>query len=79
MHEAELHYYKARGCEGCPMRGMCHKSIAFGVMELVHNLSKWAKRRITEQALPQRPTSKIQNLQNQLPALKLPQYFAIAV
>src|SRR5690606_684613 len=25
-YEAEVHYYEAQRCEGCPLRGMCHKS-----------------------------------------------------
>jgi len=39
-YEAEVHYYEARRCEGCPLRGMCHKSKGNRRMEVNHKLNR---------------------------------------
>lgn len=138
-YETTVGYYEASCCEGCPMRGMCHKSkvnrrievshnlkrhktqarekllserglyhrskrpveveavfgqmksnnkftrftlrgldkvdIEFGLMALAHNLRKWAKRRITDQILPQNPTTQTQNRNIKLYIFKNHQHF----
>lgn len=32
--------YRAKNCEGCPLRGMCHKSQGNRVIEVNHNLNR---------------------------------------
>lgn len=39
-YEAEVHYYEARRCEGCPLRGMCHKSKDNRRIEVNKNLNR---------------------------------------
>lgn len=39
-YEAEVHYYEARRCEGCPLRGMCHKSKGNRRIEVNKNLNR---------------------------------------
>jgi transposase len=39
-YEAEVHYYQAARCEGCPMRGMCHKAKGNKRIEVNHNLNR---------------------------------------
>lgn len=36
----QLTRYQARRCEGCPMRGACHKSIGNRTIEVNHNLNR---------------------------------------
>lgn len=38
-YEAEVHYYEARRCEGCPLRGMCHQAKGNRRIEVNHNLN----------------------------------------
>lgn len=39
-YEAEVHYYEAQRCEGCPLRGMCHKSQGNRRIEVNKNLNR---------------------------------------
>jgi transposase len=39
-YEAEVHYYEAKRCEGCPLRGMCHKSKGNRQIVVNHNLNR---------------------------------------
>lgn len=39
-YEAEVDYYEARRCEGCPLRGMCHKAKGNRLIEVNHNLNR---------------------------------------
>ena len=39
-YEAEVYYYEARRCEGCPLRGMCHKSAGNRRIEVNKNLNR---------------------------------------
>lgn len=39
-YEAEVHYYEARRCEGCPMRGMCHRAKGNRTIEVNKNLNR---------------------------------------
>lgn len=39
-YEAAIHYYEAQQCEGCPMRGMCHKAKGNRRIEVNHNLNR---------------------------------------
>lgn len=39
-YEAFVDYYEARRCEGCPMRGMCHKSKGNRRIEVNKNLNR---------------------------------------
>ena len=36
--------YQARNCEGCPMRGACHKSKSNRIIEVNHNLNRHKKK-----------------------------------
>jgi hypothetical protein len=45
-------YYQARNCQGCPLRGMCHKSAGNPTLEVNHSLNayrKQAKERLTSE------------------------------
>jgi len=39
-YEAQVSYYEARSCAGCPMRGMCHKGKGNRVIEVNHRLNE---------------------------------------
>jgi transposase len=39
-YNSEISHYKASRCEGCPLRGMCHKSEGNRKIEINHNLNK---------------------------------------
>jgi transposase len=39
-HQSEVTYYKAQRCEGCPLRGRCHKGKANRSIEVNHRLNK---------------------------------------
>ncbi len=36
--------YRAGNCEGCPLRGMCHKAKGARMIEVNHNLNRLKKR-----------------------------------
>lgn len=38
-YEAQVHYYQAKRCEGCPLRGMCHKAKGNRTIEVNHRLN----------------------------------------
>jgi len=42
--EQSLTRYQAKNCEGCPMRGVCHKSKYNRIVELNHNLIRLKKK-----------------------------------
>ena len=42
--EQSVTRYRAQNCEGCPMRGVCHKSKGNRIVELNHNLIKLKKK-----------------------------------
>jgi len=47
-----LTYYQARNCQGCPLRGMCHKSVGNRIIEVNHQLNAYrrqAKQRLTSE------------------------------
>lgn len=54
-YESEVHYYQAKRCEGCPMRGMCHQSKGNRRIEVNHELNrhkqKARERLLSEQGL----------------------------
>jgi hypothetical protein len=60
------------------LRSLEKVDIEFGLMALAHNLRKWAKRKITEEILPQDPTRQTQNRKTQLHIFKNQQCFALA-
>jgi transposase len=37
-YEAQVSYYEARRCEGCPLRTMCHKAVGNRIIEVNHRL-----------------------------------------
>lgn len=37
--ESQVSYYQAQRCEGCPLRGMCHKANGDRKIEVCHNLN----------------------------------------
>lgn len=39
-YESKVKYYEAQRCEGCPMRGMCHKSKTNRRIEVSHRLNE---------------------------------------
>lgn len=39
-YEAEVYYYEAQRCEGCPLRGMCHKAKGNRRIEVNKNLNR---------------------------------------
>lgn len=39
-YEAAVVYYEARRCEGCPLRGMCHKGKGNRLIEVNHRLNE---------------------------------------
>ena len=39
-YESKVSYYYAKNCEGCPMRGMCHKSKGNRRLEINHRLNE---------------------------------------
>src|SRR5690606_15826378 len=39
-YEAEVYYYEAQRCEGCPLRGMCHKAKVNRRIEVNKNLNR---------------------------------------
>lgn len=39
-YEGKVAYYEARRCEGCPMRGVCHKAKGNRVIEVNHRLNE---------------------------------------
>lgn len=39
-YEAQVNYYEARRCEGCPMRGQCHKGKGSRLIEVNHRLNE---------------------------------------
>jgi transposase len=39
-YESKVSYYEAKNCEGCPMRGMCHKSKGNRRLEVNHRLNE---------------------------------------
>lgn len=46
----QITYYQARNCRGCPLRGMCHKSVGNRIIEVNHQLNAYrgqAKERLT--------------------------------
>lgn len=48
----QLTYYQARNCQGCPLRGMCHKSVGNRIIEVNHQLNayrKQVKQRLTSE------------------------------
>lgn len=48
----QLTYYQARNCQGCPLRGMCHKSTGNRIIEVNHQLNAYrrqAKERLTSE------------------------------
>ena len=48
----QLTYYQARNCQGCPLRGMCHKSVGNRIIEVNHQLNAYrrqAKQRLTSE------------------------------
>jgi hypothetical protein len=38
---SQVDYYEAKRCEGCPLRGMCHKSIGNKKIEINHKLNEY--------------------------------------
>jgi len=38
---SQVDYYQARRCEGCPLRGMCHKSAGNKKIEINHKLNQY--------------------------------------
>jgi transposase len=42
--EQTISRYQARNCEGCPLRGICHKAKSNRIIEVNHNLSKYKER-----------------------------------
>jgi transposase len=40
---SEVSHYQAKNCEGCPMRGSCHKAKGNRVVEINHNLQRHKK------------------------------------
>ena len=38
--EQTINRYQARNCNGCPLRGACHKSKENRIIEINHNLNK---------------------------------------
>ncbi len=38
---SQVDYYQARRCEGCPLRGMCHKSAGNKKIEINHKLNEY--------------------------------------
>lgn len=39
-YESAVHYYQAKRCEGCPLRGMCHQSQYSRRIEVNHELNR---------------------------------------
>lgn len=39
-YESQVTYYKAKRCEGCPLRGMCHKAVGDRVLQINHRLNQ---------------------------------------
>jgi transposase len=42
-YEHEVHYYKARRCEGCPLRAMCHDAKTDRIMKINHRSLAYRK------------------------------------
>jgi len=40
-YEAQVSYYEARSCEGCPLKGMCHKAKGQRRLEVNHRLNEF--------------------------------------
>ncbi|MDP4580929.1 MAG: transposase [Saprospiraceae bacterium] len=38
---SQVDYYEAKGCEGCPLRGMCHISTGNKKIEINHKLNEY--------------------------------------
>ena len=38
---SQVDYYEAKRCEGCPLRGMCHKSTGNKKIEIKHKLNEY--------------------------------------
>lgn len=38
-YESQVTYYQAKRCEGCPLRGMCHKAKSNRIIEVNHRLN----------------------------------------
>ena len=51
-YESQVTYYQAKRCEGCPLRGQCHKSKTNRIIEVNHRLDQLkveAKERLTSE------------------------------
>ncbi len=48
-YEHQVHYYQARRCEGCPLRGMCHTAKSDRVLKINHRAA--AYRQVAKQRL----------------------------
>ena len=42
--EQEISFYRAKNCDGCPMRGKCHKGVGNRTIQVNHKLRKLRKR-----------------------------------